>query len=188
MRLPPLPRVTLLAGVGAVIIMTLYLTLYWDRNPPSSLLSTQSDPDQIDLYAEQIRGVKYDERGLTVQTLQAAKMEHYPVRGQTVLQAPALQSLGKDGEVWNTTAATGTLIGESEIQLRSQVVVTDRQKTQRFETEELSYFPDRQEATSAVAVKLSHLNDTTTAIGMKADLARNRVELLTRVNSIHVQP
>jgi lipopolysaccharide export system protein LptC len=187
-HLPPLSRVTLLTGVGAVVVMTMYLILYWESNPPASLLSRQSDPDRIDLYAEQIRGVKYDATGRPVQTLWAAKMDHYPARGQSVLQTPVLLSLGKDSEVWNTTAASGILIGDAEIQLHDQVVIVDSKKTVKFETEALSYFPDRQEATSDVAVTLNRLGDTTTAVGMRADLARNRIELLKRVTSIHVQP
>jgi hypothetical protein len=39
-----------------------------------------------------------------------------------------------------------------------------------------------------VAVLLNKLNDTTRAIGMRADLNRNRVELLHQVESVHVQP
>lgn len=183
-----LPRLALLAGVGAVIVMTLYLTLYWESNPPISLLSRQTDPNRVDLYAEQVHGIKYDVNGRPVQTLWATRMDNYPVRGQSVLQAPMLLSVGKDGEVWNTTATTGTLIGDNEIQLHDRVVITDSKKTVQFTTEALTYFPDRLEATSDVAVTLNRLGDTTTAVGMHAYLSRNRIELLTKVTSIHVQP
>src|SRR4029077_20258696 len=107
---------------------------------------------------------------------------------QSVLQAPVLLSVGKDGEVWNTNANTGTLIGDNEIKRRERVVITDSKKTVLFTTEALTYFPDRLEATSDVAVTLNRLGDTTTAGGMRADLAHNRIELLNRVTSIHVQP
>lgn len=183
-----LPRLALVAGIGAVFVMTLYLTLYWDSNPPISLLSRQADPNRVDLYAEQIHGIKYDENGQPVQRLWATRMDNYPVRGESVLQAPVLLSVGKDGEVWNTTATTGTLIGENEIQLHDRVVITDSKKSMQFSTEALTYFPDRLEATSDVAVTLTRLGDTTTAVGMRAYLARNRIELLKKVTSIHVQP
>jgi LPS export ABC transporter protein LptC len=188
MRAPPLARVTLLAGVGAVIVMVAYLTLYWESHPPASLLSQLRDPNHIDLYAEQIHGVKYNAQGLPVQTLSAEKMDHYATRGESVMQAPVLLALGKDGELWNTTAKSGVLVGENEIQLHDDVVITDKKNTMRFETEALTYFPDRQEARSEVAVTLKRLSDTTTAVGMRAYLARDRIELLNRVNSIHVQP
>lgn len=183
-----LPRLVLLASVGAVIAMALYLTLYWDSNPPISLLSRQDDPDRIDLYAEQVHGIKYAVDGRPLQTLWATRMDHYPARGHSVLQAPVLLSAGKDGEVWSTTANTGTLVGEDEIQLHERVVINDSKKTVQFTTEALTYFPDRMEAKSDVAVTLTRLGDTTTAVGMRADLARNRIELLKKVTSIHVQP
>jgi LPS export ABC transporter protein LptC len=181
-----LPRLALLAGVGATI--AIYVLLYSGGNPQLSLLSRSSDPNWVDLYAEQVHGIKYDESGRPVQTLRATRMDHYPARNQSVLQAPVLLSVGKDGEVWDTTAATGTLIGDSEIQLRERVVITDSKKTVQFNSEALTYFPERLEATSEVAVTLNRLGDITTAVGMRADLARNRVELLKKVTSIHVQP
>jgi LPS export ABC transporter protein LptC len=181
-----LPRLALLAGASSVV--AIYVLLYSGNNPPLSLLSRQFDPNWIDLYAEQVHGIKYDVSGRPQQTLWAARMEHYPVRNQSVLQAPVLLSVGKDGEVWNTTATTGTLIGDSEVQLQDRVVITDSKKTMTFTTEALSYFPDRLEATSEVAVTLNQLGNTTTAVGMRADLTRNRIELLKKVTSIHVQP
>ncbi|MDB6061802.1 MAG: hypothetical protein JWM78_1905 [Verrucomicrobiaceae bacterium] len=189
MRKPlALPQLTLLAGLAAVIAMALYLTLFWESNPPTLSLSPTVDPDHIDLYAEQVHGVKYGPDGRVVQTLTATKMDHYPASGASILQQPVLLSLGKDGKLWNTTAVTGVLISDNEIQLHDNVVVVDADKTTRFETEVLTYFQDEQKATTDVPVKLIRSGDTTTAIGMRAYLARDRVELLNRVNSIHAQP
>jgi len=185
--LPSLPRVMLVAGAVAAALTALYLMLFWDTNPPSLLL-VKPDADRIDLYAENIYGIKYGAAGQPIQKLRAARMESFPARGQSVLQAPQLESLGKDGEVWNTTAAMGVLIGESEIQLRDDVVITDSKKIMRFETEGLSYFPERDEVVTALPVKLRRFEDITTAVGMRANLANDRIELLHKVNSTHVQP
>jgi LPS export ABC transporter protein LptC len=185
-------RLTLFAGACATIAMALYLALYWDSNPATSLL-TKRDPDRVDLYADQVHVTKYDAAGKLVQQLWATSMHRFPERGNTQLSAPKLQSagkdaLGKDGELWNTTAATGTLIGDEEVQLNQNVVVTDQAKTIRLDTEALHYFPDRQQASTDVAVKLSRFDDVTTAVGMRVDLNRRRIELLHQVQSIYVQP
>src|SRR5690606_3169818 len=185
--LPSLPRVMLVAGAVAAGLTALYLMLFWDTNPPSLLL-VKPDADRIDLYAENIYGIKYDAAGQPIQTPRAVRMESVPARGESILQAPQLEALGKDGEVWNTTAATGVLIGESEIQLRDDVVITDSRKIMRFETEGLSYFPERDEVVTALPVKLRRFEDITTAVGMRANLANDRIELLHKVNSTHVQP
>lgn len=185
-------RLTLFAGVCATVAMALYLALYWDSNPPTSLL-TRRDPDRVDLYADQVHVTKYDASGKLVQQFWAVSMHRFPERGNTQLSEPKLLSagkdaLGKDGELWNTTAAVGTLIGDEEIQLNQRVVVTDQAKTIRLDTEALHYFPDRQQASTDVAVKLSRFDDVTTAVGMRVDLNRRRIELLHQVQSIYVQP
>lgn len=182
-----IPRITLLAGIAAVFAMVLYLTVFWDSNPPASLL-TGRDPDRVDLYAEQIHGLKFDSNGKQVQELWATAMHHFPERNYSQLNAPRLLSLGNNGELWNTTAATGILVGDDEIQLNQQVVITDRAKTTRFDTEKLRYFPDRHQASTDVAVRLSRFDDVTTAVGMRVDLNSRRIELLHQVQSTYVQP
>lgn len=183
-----LPRLTLLGGIAAVIAMILYLTVFWDSNPPVSLLTGSRDPNRVDLYAEQIHGRKYDSTGKQVQELWAAAMHHFPEHNYSQLSTPKLQSLGNNGELWNTTAASGFLIGDNEIELNQQVVIIDQAKTMRFDTETLHYFPDRQQASTDVAVQLRRFDDVTTAVGMRVDLNSRRIELLHQVQSTYVQP
>jgi LPS export ABC transporter protein LptC len=180
-------RITLLAGVGGVIIMALYTTLYWDSNPPTSLLNGNSDKNRIDLFAEQVHGIKFDSAGKLVETLRAQRLDHYPARGESVLAEPVLEAQSKDGKIWKITAVTGTLVGDDEIRLQDNVVIIDRTQTFRFESEQLNYFSNKQEAATDVAVKLQRLADVTTAVGMRADLNINRIKLLHKVDSHYVQ-
>ena len=179
--------VVLLAGLGAVAAMVLYTTLYWDSNPPLSLLPSKPDPNRIDLFAEQVHGVKFDDTGKLVETLLAKRLDHYPERGESVLVDPILDTTGKDGKQWKITAAQGTLVGDDEIRLRRDVVIVDHAQTLRFESASLDYFSQRQQAATDVAVRLQHLDDVTTAVGMRADLNTNRIELLHNVDSHYAQ-
>lgn len=181
-------RLGLLAGASASLAIVGYLGLYWDSNPPASLLPYRSDQDRVDLYAEQVHGIKYDETGKVVQTLHAETMRHFMPSNQSKLVTPVLESVGKDGKIWDTTSVDGTLIGDDEVLLQGNVLIRDRERTMQLRTETLRYFPDRGEAATDIAVTLRKLNDITRAIGMRADLNRNRVELLHQVESIHVQP
>jgi LPS export ABC transporter protein LptC len=115
-------------------------------------------------------------------------MQHFQPSNHTKLTTPVVESTGRDGNIWDTTAIEGTLIGDDEILLQGAVTVRDRNRTMQLRTETLRYFPDRGEATTEMAVTLNKTNDITRAIGMRADLNRNRVELLHQVESIHVQP
>lgn len=184
---PPWRRIVLLSSLGAVILMTLYTTLYWNSNPPLSLLPGKPDNNRIDLFAEQVHGIKFDSTGKLVETLWAQRLDHYPERGESLLAAPVLEAHGKDGKIWKITAATGTLIGDDEIRLQTNVVIVDREQTMRFESEQLNYFPNKQEATTVAAVKLQRLADITTATGMYANLNTSRVELLHNVDSQFIQ-
>lgn len=182
------PRPTLLAGLGGCLVMVTYVMLYWDSNPPASLLSYQADSDRIDMYAEQVYGTKFDETGKQVQTLRSVAMQHYLNSNRTLLTTPVVTTTSKQGEIWDTTATQGTLIGDDEILLQGAVVISDRDRTMQLHTETLRYVPSRSEASTEVAVQLRKINDTTRAIGMRADLNRNRIELLHQVESTHVQP
>ena len=182
------PRVILLAGLGGAIAIVLYIALYWDTNPSLKLLSGKPDRNRVDLFAEQVHGIKFDSDGKLIETLRAQRLDHYPERGESVLTAPVLDAQGKDGKVWNITAETGTLIGDDEIRLENNVVIVDNTQTLRFESERLDYFSDKQEATTDTAVKLQRSGDVTTATGMHANLNTNRVELLRNVDSRYAQP
>jgi lipopolysaccharide export system protein LptC len=179
---------TLLVSACASLAIVGYLGLYWDSNPPASLMPYRSDKERVDLYAEQVHGTKYDVSGREVQNFRAVSMQHYQPSNHTKLITPIVESSGRDGKIWDTTAVEGTLIGDDEILLQGDVAIRDRERTMQLRTETLRYFPDRGEAATEVAVILRKDNDTTRAVGMRADLNNNRVELLHQVESIHVQP
>lgn len=180
-------RITLLSGVSATVAMILYGTLYWDSNKPLALLDGKPDTNRVDLFVEQVHGVKFDRDGKLTETLNAARLDHYPERNESVLTEPKVDTQGKNGKVWKITAATGTLVGENEIRLQNNVVIRDNTQTMRFESERLDYFSDTQIAKTDDAVKLQHAADITTALGMRANLNTNRIELMRNVDSRYVQ-
>jgi lipopolysaccharide export system protein LptC len=180
-------NIVLLIGFGAVLVLAFYTTLYWHNNPPLSLLGEQRDKDRIDLFAEQIHGIKFDSDGKLVETLWAQRLDHYPERNESILAKPVLEAKSNDGKTWKMTAATGTLIGEDEMRLYDDVVIVDREQTLRFESERLDYFFSNQQAATDAAVKLQRAADVTTAIGLRANLNTNRIELLRNVDSHYAQ-
>jgi len=182
-----LSRMSVLAGLAGCFVIVSYLTLYWDTNPPASLL-TSNDPNQVDFYAEQTYGIKFDENGKHTQTFRSPRVTRYTMSGETVMTTPELQLLTRDGDRWNGVAHEGTLVGDNEVELRGNVVITNPDQAIQLKTEQLRYLTDRQEVTSDVAVIVHKGSDTTQAIGARADLNRNRIELLHRVEGNYVQP
>lgn len=180
-------RITLLSGVGATIVMALFAALYWDSNKPLAMLSGKPDNNRVDLFVEQVHGVKFDRDGKLTETLHATRLDHYPERNESVMADPILDMQGSNGKMWKISAETGTLIGDNEIRLQKNVVIIDSTQTLRFESERLNYFSDTQIAKTDDAVKLQHTADITTALGMRANLNTNRIELMRNVDSRYVQ-
>lgn len=180
-------RITLLSGTGTAFLIVLYAAMYWDSNTPLPMLSGKPDNNRVDLFVEQVHGLKFDSDGKLTETLRAARLDHYPERAESVLVEPTLETQGKNGKVWNISATTGALVGDNEIRLLKNVVIVDNQRTMRFESERLNYFSDTQIATTDDAVKLQHAADITTAVGMRANLNTNRIELMRNVESRYVQ-
>jgi lipopolysaccharide export system protein LptC len=176
-------RIAALSSAGTTLAIALYIALNWGSSTPLSLLNAKPDKNSIDLFAEQVHGVKFDDNGKLVETLVAQRLDHYPERGESVLADPILDAQGKDGRVWKITSAVGTLIGDDQIRLENNVVAVDKTQTLRFESEKVDYFSDKQMATTDIAVTLHHVDDVTTAIGMRAYLKNNRIELLHNVDS-----
>lgn len=181
-----LSRLSLIAGLAGCFVITSYLTLYWDSNPPASLLGS-NDPNQIDLYADQAYGIKFDAEGKRAQTFRSPHVVRTQ-NGRTVLTTPILEMQARDGDQWNGVARQGILVGDNEVQLHGDVVITNPEQAIRLYTEQLTYFTDRQEVISDVAVRITKDDGTTRAIGARADLNRSRIELLQQVEGTYVQP
>ena len=184
---PQLPKLTALAGLGIVASGVLYLTLY-GSDSSTHLLSPGVAADRIDLYVEQPRGSKFNADGRRVQTFSATRMTHFLSSNHSEMAMPQFQIFTKRGEIWNGTSTTAVLIADNEIRLRDNVVIVDGAGTTRLTSQELNYFPKDEKVNSAVRINMKRATDTTQAVGMRADLNTNRVELLSRVEGVHVVP
>ncbi|MET0377737.1 MAG: LPS export ABC transporter periplasmic protein LptC [Spongiibacteraceae bacterium] len=180
-------KLTLLAILGAGAAFLTFLAVL-NSDDPTNLLSRVVAGDRLDLYVVQPRGTKFDEEGRLTQTFEAERLNHFPDSNHSELAAPRFHIYTKRNAIWDGTASTATLLGDSEVRLRDNVVITERGGTTQLNTSQLNYFPQQQKIDSAVAVTMKRAGDTTTAVGMRADLNTNRVELLSRVEGRHVLP
>ena len=182
-----LPRLTLLAGLAGFAAMVTYVTLYWDSGQPALLLRAP-DPNQVDLDVEQPRGAKFSTDGKQVQSFSAERLTHYLLNDHAVLTTPEFRLVTQRGDIWDATSVTATLIGDTEVQLRGNVVIVDQPGSRRLKTEALQWYPPQELVESKVAVTLVQGLHTTKAVGMRADLNTDRIELLHQVEGNHVVP
>lgn len=181
-----LPKLRVLAGLGVIAALVMYLTVFGGDSAATRLLNTIEPSDRMDLYVEQPRGVKFNDKGRRVQTFEATHLAHFQTSNHSDMTAPHFHIYTERGEVWDGTSATAILLGDSEIRLRDNVVIVDQAGTTRLTSEQLNYFPKQQKVDSAVPVLVKRAADTSKSVGMRADLNTNRVELLSRVEGIHV--
>ncbi len=180
-------RLVLLSSSGITLAAALYAAFHWDSSAPLAMLEGGRDPNRVDLFIEQVHGVKFGADGKLSETLHAQRLDHYPERNESVIAAPQLDMPGSDGKMWNISANTGVLVGDTEIRLQQNVVAVDSTRTLSFQSEQLNYFSDKHIATTDAPVTLRHTADVTTAVGMRADLNTNRIELMRNVDSRYVQ-
>jgi LPS export ABC transporter protein LptC len=179
-----LPRLTLLAGLAGVAAMVGYVTLFWDSSQPAALL--RSAGVAVDFTVEQPRGIVYDERGTVVRRFQAERLVHYRADDRAELEQPRFEAIGNDGTVWSGAGRDGSLWGDDRLELRGAVSIVDAAATTRLDTERLQWQADTQLVSTDVAVRLIKDTHTVTAVGLRADLGRDRVELLQQVEGTHV--
>lgn len=185
LKLQPLPRLTLLAALGIGAALLAYQTLL-DTDSSSDLLLTRSAPsDRIDLYIDQPRGAKFNAQGRLIETFEGTRLNHFQTSNHAEISAPRFHIYTKRGTLWDGTARTANLIGDNEIHLRNDVIIVDAAGSTRLTTEQLNYFSQQQKVDSNVAVLLKRTGDTTKAVGMRADLNTNRIELLSHVEGLH---
>lgn len=176
-----------LAGVGIAAFGATYLALV-GSDSPTGLLTRAINGDRVDLYVDNAHGSKFNEQGRLVQTFAATRMEHMLKSNQSIMAAPQFQIFTQRGETWNGTAATATVLGNDEVRFRDNVLIVDATGKQRLTTEQLNYFPQDEKVSSAVKVIFKRNADTTKSVGIRADLNTNRIELLSRVEGVHVAP
>lgn len=181
-RLPKLRALAVLGGGAALLTFLAVL------NNDSPTLLPVIGGDRMDLYVVEPRGTKYDEQGQRMQAFEAQRLTHFLDSDHSELDAPRFHIFTKKNAVWDGSANTGTLIGENEIRLRDDVEIVERGGITRLTTTALNYFPRQQKVDSAAPVRITRGSDTTTSVGMRADLNINRIELLTRVEGRHVVP
>lgn len=181
-----LKRFTLQISLTGFALMVGYLTLFWESG--QDVLPRDPATNPVDFYAEQLRGEHFDPQGQLQQTLTADRLTHYRTSNEALLIEPRFMSRGSDGRQWRSEAREATLIGEESVQLRREVVINEQDGSARLTTERLTWYPPGQRVETDAAVTLTQTGHTQRGIGLRADLAKQRSELLHQVEGIHELP
>lgn len=149
-------------------------------------LSTTPDTIISELTVQQ-----FDAKGQLSQYLQTPLMRHIPLDNTHQLETPHIIITQLNQPSWEIHAKNATALhGGQQITFNHHVIIHQNKDANREETtlatEELTYFPKDQLATTPKAISIVQAKNTVRSVGMKAYLAENRVQLLSEARGTYV--
>lgn len=179
-----LPRIASALGFVGLVF---YLSEYWiSGQPPSLLPAAPSTEPAIALYLVQPRSVSYDEQGQVSHRFRAESMHQLEGTDLSLATQPVFIGYRSDGERWTARSKQGEIRQHgNEVTLVDQVVIDNISGDHSLHTTRLILYPQLKYAETDVAVHLMAPGSVTDGIGLRADLAADRVELLTNVRGRH---
>jgi len=148
-------------------------------------LSTTPDTIISELTVQQ-----FDAKGQLSQYLQTPVMRHIPLDNTHQLETPHIIITQPNQPSWEIHAQKATALrGGQQITFNNDVIIHQKKNKNREETtlntEELTYFPKTQLATTPKEITIMQAKNTVRSTGMKAWLADNRVKLLNNARGTY---
>lgn len=162
--------------------------LYWGAgNTPSERISTAAPDVGVRSFVKGASITQYTTQGQIQERLRAAGIEY---RQQTqYLTEPALVRYTSNRSAITVNAQRGTLHDDNaRLDLSGDVFIrnlVDTGQTQELSAPEMTWLPNENRAETSTSVIYQTEGHRVTAVGMKADMNTNRVELLSKVKGLH---
>lgn len=164
--------------------------LYITSNKPvlkldNDTLSTTEDTVVTDLTLTQ-----FDANGHVSHYLQTKTVRHVPRNDTHYLTTPTIKIAQENQAPWEINAQEAVAIQSGQqITFHDNVIICQKKgkpaEETRVTTEEITYFPQKQLATTRKPIRLSQAGNVVTSTGMNAYLADNRVQLLSNAQAVY---
>ena len=169
-------------GIVTAALILLFLSNYSDtRSLPT--LGGESDLESRSNYFlinPEIK--KFNQKGVLAFTLTSSEVEQDPTDSSARLIKPQLNLYNEGQQQWTISAELGTISSDGDrLDLERQVVIQSEDRETILQTAKLTLIPDRKLAETDNPVTLQTPYGLTRAIGLRADMNENRVELLHQV-------
>lgn len=172
-------------GALTLVLLVAAVVTGWSawRQRADDELATTVAP-RADYVLHDLELVALDKQGREAFTLRAPRLARDPDDKTLSLQTPLFLIPDDDGNRWKLQSDTGWVSADnSEVRLRGDVVAHSPpgESPTTLKTEQLNVFPDKELATSSVVVAVKAPGYTMRGTGMRAHLAEERIQLLSRV-------
>ncbi len=133
---------------------------------------------------------QFNANGTLRHSLKTPLLRHIPFDNTHQLTTPYIIIFQPNQPAWEINAKTATALhGGEQITFNNHVVVHQKQDANRqastFKTEELTYFPKQQLATTPKEITFEQAGNVVHSTGMKAYLAQNHIQLLNNASGTY---
>lgn len=163
-----------------------------EKTPIQTKEKLRHDPDY---FLENFTATTMDKKGEPSYKIKAQHLEHYPDDNSMKLEQPLFSFYENNIKNWTIKSDQAIVLQDSKvIHFNGNVVlnqVLSANKNTRpmiLTAEQLTVEPEQNLAHTKSTIKLSRGNDTIEAVGMRADMNKNRIEFLSKTRSHYVLP
>ena len=163
---------------------------YFASSSPVVKLDDQTLSTTPDTIIKQLTIQQFDAKGQLSHYLQTPLMRHVPLENTHQLDTPNIIISQPNQPSWEINARQAiALNGGQQITFKNDVTIHQKKDAHREETtlstEELTYFPKSQLATTEKNILILQAKNSVRSTGMNAWLAENRVQLLSNARGTY---
>jgi len=165
----------------------LTLALSFNSNAVLEFQNSQDSNPLIKTYLVNMRSLEYEKSGKLKGTLEAPSMQYYSGEKVVKLVDPRYFFHDDNAEGWSVTSRKGHFFDKQDMLfLEGNVVLTNHQNGNHLNTEEMQLNLQDNIASSNILVTITQGPDTISALGMVADLSKERINMKPNVESTYV--
>ena len=163
-----------------------------DNNPIRTKEKVRHEPDY---FLKNFTAMTMDEMGKPAYQVKANHLEHYPDDGSMKLQQPIFSFYKDNTKIWTAQANEALVLRNNEIIHLTGEVVLNKVLTSAKDNEamfltadQLTIEPEKNIAHTKSKIKLNKGKSYIQAVGMRADMNKNKIEFLSNTRSHYVLP
>lgn len=119
-----LPSLRQFMAVLLLISMGVLLVWLQEINLPAPRTQLPEQYGEPDYYVEHASLSRFDALGQRLQKIDSVQVTHYPEKDLAVFEKPLLHHYAQSGQAWRVVAERAEYLGEDEIYLEDNIIVT----------------------------------------------------------------
>ena len=175
-----------LSGILALIVALAFFFWLFDADDPTVGLVASQGEQSPEWYWENARFWNFDKEGHLEQEATATLAEYYRAEDTIYLDKPRLISHVGNEDSWHTRAERGEVREKKDVvQLLGSVEIFKGDGSVTIRTDKMTLIRSQDMAVTGAAITMTGTTSQTDAIGMRAWLKQEKVELLAKVKTVH---